>query len=657
MNAWEQAPLAKQNAWESAPLLEEENSKLSKLGMKPELVASLGGTQAALKAVGEQEINPADDVGRAEAAAISYGRGVLDLYQGMKQMYLQKFGDEGAAARYTRDVMNELAQYEKLQDKYPITTGGSRIAGTIGSVPVPGPGGIVGKGIAGTAKAAAKGAAASGAVAGTMFVQEGQSRGLNAAIGAAGGAVAGPMIDAVGKVGGRALNAAKGRISPAAAKLMEEAKARGIRLSGSDVIGDSTWLGKTIRDAELLSENIPFGMFSFRQKQQQSFKSAMRKLTSDAKRFLGTDDPGEAVQTGLIKQLNRYRARANELFGKVADLSDEAAEKLPPNAFIATKNMNKVAEAYSKVHESVGDPALQSKLAPFMKTLSANPRAKSFRALQEVRDSIKAKIDDYHAGNTTDISKKGISELIDVKTALEKDMESYARAAGGKLWQAYQKAQEFYKGTVAKYKNDKLLSKVAGSEVDFVVPKWLQTGKADRVQRLYEFGTPEVQRAMRASIIDEIAQKASVDGSDIVSPAKFTSWFDKHRKSIAVAFKGDQELKAQFEGLNRVARAVKRAGQVAESPPTGNRLIQGAAAAGVVGGVTGAVPGAAGVVGATSALTFLLRSMNNSTYTQKFLMAASRYRPDSKAMERLLKELQTRMAAAPGAAAPELAQL
>ena len=655
MNAWEQAPLAQGGAWQNAPLVEDQNDELlTKYGLKPETVARMGGPAQVLKMIGEQEINPADDVGRAEAAAISYGRGTLDFYQGLKQMYLQKFGGEGAAEKYTRDVMRELDQYDKLQSRYPVTSTVGRIGGAIGSVPVPSPAGIAGKGAVAAAKSAGKGALASGALAGSMFAREGESRLANAVIGAGVGAAAGPVMRGASAAVNKGINAARDRINPVAKTLLEEAEKRGIRLSMSDVIGDRAFLGKAARDAEILSENVPFGMYNFRQKQHDDFKSAMTRLLSDSRRYLGTDDPGEAVQKGLISQLNRYRERANKLFERVASLSDEAADRLPEKigdarVFIKTENMNRVASEFAEKHKTVGRPELRSGISDFVETLSHNPRVRSFRGLQEVRDKIKARIEQHYAGQA-EISKKGIHELIAIKNALEQDMEGYARNAGGNIWKAFKRANEYYKTTIARYKNDRLLSQVAGAEVDTVTPLWLKQGRADRVRRLYEFGTPEVQRAMRATIVEDIAERAATPGRDTLSPAKFTGWFDRYRKAVNVAFKGDSEFRAQLEGMNRVARAIKRAGEVVENPPTGNRLVQAATAGSLTAGVaTGNLGMLARGATKVAAFTGALKAFSTTPWVQRYFLAASRHHPKSKAMQRLLKELETRMAAAPGA--------
>lgn len=151
-----------------------------------------------------------DEMSVLDKWLVSIGRGMVDLPQGAKQIGLQVgewagLADEGSADAYTKEKSTELDYFKKLEEDSPWIAGTGRLVGGVASTPVPigAVGGAVARSAA--ARAVARGAAEApriaNAAAGTLatraletgaissaigagqFVEEGGSRGANAAIG------------------------------------------------------------------------------------------------------------------------------------------------------------------------------------------------------------------------------------------------------------------------------------------------------------------------------------------------------------------------------------------------------------------------------------------------------------------------------------------
>lgn len=122
------------------------------------------------------------------SALAGIGRGMMDLYQGVKQLGLtasDAITGQKEAPAYTKQVSEEIANYERGRGP----NAGfdfARLGGNIATPAVAIPGGVGGN----LLTRVATGAAAGAAQAGSMFVPEGESRSVNMAAGAAGGAAA-----------------------------------------------------------------------------------------------------------------------------------------------------------------------------------------------------------------------------------------------------------------------------------------------------------------------------------------------------------------------------------------------------------------------------------------------------------------------------------
>jgi len=133
----------------------------------------------------------------APSAMVRTGRGMMDVYQGIKQLGLMAsdaFTGKNEADQYTKQVGDEITKYETGRGK-DAGFDWMRLAGNILTPLTVMPGGVGGT----TARRVATGAAAGGVQGGLMFTPEGESKAAQVGVGVlAGGAV--PL--AVEKVAG-----------------------------------------------------------------------------------------------------------------------------------------------------------------------------------------------------------------------------------------------------------------------------------------------------------------------------------------------------------------------------------------------------------------------------------------------------------------------
>lgn len=138
--------------------------------------------------VQKDELDAAASTPEKPSGMASIGRGMMDLYQGVKQLGLMAsdaLTGQSEATAYTKQVSEEIANYERGRGP----NAGfdfARLAGNIATPMVALPGGVGGN----LAMRVGTGAAAGAAQGGAMFVPTGESRAGNMTAGAVGGAIA-----------------------------------------------------------------------------------------------------------------------------------------------------------------------------------------------------------------------------------------------------------------------------------------------------------------------------------------------------------------------------------------------------------------------------------------------------------------------------------
>jgi len=125
-----------------------------------------------------------------------------------------------------------------------------------------------------------------------------------------------------------------------------------------------------------------------------------------------------------------------------------------------------------------------------------------------------------------------------------------------------------------------------------------------------------------------------------ISPAKFASYLEKHDNVITQFFKG-KEL-AEIQGMQNLMRQVQRAGQYAENQPTGKRVIPFLLGGQAVASVFS--PTMATASGGIAAISQTIQKLFQTKAGRDALVAATKYKPGTPAMEKLTKYIASTIA-------------
>lgn len=178
---------------------------------------------------------------------------------------------------------------------------------------------------------------------------------------------------------------------------------------------------------------------------------------------------------------------------------------------------------------------------------------------------------------------------------------------------------------------DKAFAKALRSaEPDQVFDQFMKAGKGDKAANFYKNLDPKGQAALRYQMAENAFDKAWDPNKEVFSPAKFAQEFERMRAPYNNIFTGGD--KAQVDGFVKLMRHVERAGQYAENPPTGNRLV--GLAFGLGAGVNPALAAKGAGISAIAKVLFTTEA------GKRILLAAKDVPPNSPQMANLLMQVQ-----------------
>lgn len=619
-------------------------------------------------------------------------RGVRDPVDAGAQLVtrgLEKLGLQSKSDVALVELINKVAEADYQQNWRhgeninPDTGEGKfewpRLAGNI-AVPVKGAGLVKGTGaVANTARAAVAGGIAGATATGVTDTSPDvggatddfwSQKGKQTATGVVLGPVAQALMQkAVVPVIGKTVNAVKNAVDPAAKTVQDLGEKFGVRTTYGDITQKAG-----AQKAEVAMEQVPVvGTAGFRAAQQTEASGAANKVVDglrekminsgfkgmaqiDAAASKGNkvaialqneiansgDDWNKIVQTSGNVQAFRSKLIADKLYGKVETLANQAGDVPLNNTFQAAQAARKAVEAsplpdqsvlnlLNKIEEGITKPGVDA----------------SFTGARRLRSDLGDLINDYYKGANAVTGSKGAGVLQQVKSAVEQDMQDFAVNSGNRdLATAWKRADRFYRESVVPYKDRMLASALKDAPADEVYGKFVQAGKGDRAQKFYEALDPKGQSAVRYGMVANALDKATNESTEVFSPAKFAQSLERVKEAQGVFFKGQD--KWELDGFTKLMRHVERAGQYAENPPTGQRVVPW-----LVGGAAAMNPEA---VATGLGLSTVARLMFTTAAGKRFLLAASDLQPSSPAMAKLLDKINQEMPRVAGAAGSRAVQ-
>lgn len=605
--------------------------------------AAMGGTvdyaqllaerRAQRQAQAVNEYNPAAGMSVIEKGLVGLGRGFTDAIEGAKQAGLavgEKLGlaREGAAQGYAEAVRPERELFERGLGNDTAASIGRVVGETAPLLAVP---------VGGAATAGGRVGLAAATGAGTGAIQlvdedKGQSRLGNTLAGAAIGAGGGVAVEGLARVGGKLLNTVKGTTAnPDAKAVLDAGAAHGIPVYAQDVSNNPL-----LRSATTTAEQLPLvGLAGARQTQQDAAKAAAARFR-DQFADVG-EDTGNVVQTSLANRTQRLQQVAGKKYDRVAQLADPLGSVPLPKLQNTVKQL---ADESKAIPDVTGGRGAANQMLEQLDQLAQSGNL-TFSQLRAVRSDLGKSIRELERSASENRFER-LRGLQQAKAAITEDLDAFAsRSNSGQLKQAWRAADAFYKNRVVPQRARDIQRVAEHVNPDEAYSAFLKAGtNQDRAKRLYQAIGANGRQAVRYGIVRDAYSKAIREGTagEVFSPAKFAGELERLQGATGVFFKGAD--KQQLDGLIKVMRHVQRAGQFAENPPTGARLL-GPALMGGAGADLFLTGGANLTAGATSAL--VLKALTTTRPGIRFLTASSRLEDGSPRLARLVYQFEQQL--------------
>lgn len=352
----------------------------------------------------------------------------------------------------------------------------------------------------------------------------------------------------------------------------------------------------------------------------KSVETAAAKGNSRARRLLQEiEDAGDdwKLITKSSAGLKHFRGQqiANRLYSKVEALAGQA----PVPITKAIKSLeNAIAEQSASIIPDAGTLKGLTQLRDSLQSGSF-----SYGQVRQARTAIGKTIDSYYKGKGALIGEQGVGAWVDVKKALEADLDEFAKKADPALRGAHMKANSFYKKHADVFKNRTLASALKDIEPGAIYAKFVRAYKEGGGDLLYKALDPKGKAAIKAGMIEN-AVSAATGATGVFSPAKYSTYMTKH---LGTALSKSDRM--ELEGFSKLMRSTERFGQFAEAPPTGNKLVQ-------------MLPWLVSPIAATGQITagFALTRLLTTEKGKALLRAASAMKPGAPTMRTIERGLK-----------------
>ncbi|HFF5333713.1 TPA: hypothetical protein ACGDTB_000168 [Acinetobacter baumannii] len=518
-----------------------------------------------------------------------------------------------------------------------------------GEVAVTAPIALTGGG--GVTAAMGRGALTGGATGAASYAEDANDRFNNTAFGAAGGAVGGGLGKVIGSAVTKGVNAYKNNLANGAKEIVEQGDKYGVRTS----VGDA---GRNphIQRAESTLDQIPIiGTSGFRAAQQAEAKSAantvvdkLRQSMTDvdfksldkiqkaatsgdknASRILNIvnnagDDSGKIMQAAAEIKNWRGSQLASQMYDRVGQLAGDS--KVDPS-----KTISAIDNVIAKDSKVVPNQELVKELTSIKSNLNNPSINTSFGELRAARSRLGELVDEWGRQG------KSTSGLTQIRSAIDDDIKNFAMSSGKpNLVSEYQRADSFYKHLQSN-KDKALANAMRSSEPDQIYKTFVQFGKGDKAANFYNNLDPKGQAAIKFEMANRALEKATNESTGVFSPAKFSNEFDRLGEPYKNIFNGSD--RAEMDGFIKLMRHIERAGQYAENPANGSRLLMPGAmmatGASAVAAPTATGFGVASVYGMSKLFT--------TDAGKRILLAAKDLPAGSPKLANLLKQAQAIM--------------
>lgn len=559
-----------------------------------------------------QKVEPEESIG--ERALIGLGSGFTRAGQGLKQTGLRvgnalDFVSDEDYQAYTDQVKKEREFFNQTPVGQDTVAQVSQVVGEALPYMVV-PGGVAG----GAATKAVTGAAAGALQGATNFAETDQDRAQNTGIGAVIPVAFQGLAKPIKSLTSKFINSSKGKLKKGAQELLELSDKHGVDLLATDIDRHSL-----LRKYVTMLENVPIIGVSKERKLQQL---QARKATEALKKQFSIDgDVDKTIQESLGNKFDTVKKVKNKLYDKVSEIAGDT--KVP------TKQMNQNAnEIASEI--GFGDKVIDEYVTQFKRDPSL-----SFGDLEKFRAKLNKRINSLSKNTSDEFADEKLYALTKVKQGLNEDLREFGLTHSKEAGNALTKADKFYRTQFKPLKDDKQIQNlIKTNEPDRIIPTMLKKGYGDKANKLYNALDETGRLGVRYGMIMDAYESAFDKTTSKFSPARFANYFERMEEVYPKFFKGRD--KNEIEGFVKLMRHAERAGQFAEDPATGQRILPFL----LGGGITSAAFGGAEEVAAAGMGAYMVKVLSTSDKGRTFLLAASKVEPGSKAIQAILENTE-----------------
>ena len=419
----------------------------------------------------------------------------------------------------------------------------------------------------------------------------------------------------LGKLGVKAFNALRKKYANATSQQLQKlADFHKVRVSRGDISGKPG-----LSKAEVGMESKAGGTAPYRQAQSKEVDEALDVVEDQFApkgERMEFSKIGKTMQKGGQKTLDQAKKTASKYYDDVEKLSGTNAI-VPENSL---KKLNSIEK------EFLGDTPADDATVSWFKTMKENMSSgkRDFSSLRKTREQLGKEAKKYAVSDPN--RRRLIRTLQD---EVEKDLDNVIAGQKGKeIKELYKTARTHYKENVIPFRESSTLKSLMKEEnPDQVFKKLIQEDQVDKARTLYKHMDADGKAAVEYGIVKTALKKAKVDTEfgDIYSPVKFANEIKKLEGQSKVFM--SPEKQKYLQGVKKLMRVAKRAGQYMENPPTGNREL-----------IAREARNAKLSLGILPLITQFEKFFSVGK-GKNFILAASELDPNGKAMERLVKQI------------------
>lgn len=401
----------------------------------------------------------------------------------------------------------------------------------------------------------------------------------------------------------------------AAQQVIQEGQKHGVPVFYDDVT-NSAFARRVGVAAEPLGA---LGTGSGRAKQAEAARTAASRVVDDLMPSTSDDVP-ELVQKGLQTRLAQFRGTANRLYTR-------AANALDPKGTVPRTQFDQIIAKELAEQEKLGtlaNPDVVNVLQKYAQAPGGN-----FSLMRNMRSQLADEVSDFYTGRNSAIGQKGVTILRELQEALEGDMAQFAKSSGDEGYSAWKAADGFYRANIVPFREAGFRDLVKTAEPEKAWRYLMAQGTVkSRAIRMYRSLDESGREAVRYGLVKDAMDNAT-NPQGTFSPARFAKYLEDHENAVNTFFKG-RDLQ-EIKGFQNLMRHVERAGQFAENPPTGQRVIPY-----LLGGAAFVEPT---VVASTAGAGLTVRGLFQTKTGRDLLLKMSRARPGSPAAQRFASEI------------------